>query len=285
MSPNLKGILLMTLAMAMLTLGDTSIKLMADRYPHSVFMMVAGIGLVVVLAVATSLAGHRILDRRALTRAPMIRNVTEVFAAMAMIYALSAVPFTILTLVMQAMPLIVTLGAVLFFRETVGPRRWAAILAGLMGVLIILRPGGQVFDPAWLFAVVAALALSARDLASRAVPGDISTLQISLWGGIGVAVVGTLMQLSSGQGIPRIPLSDIPGFLAIIGFWTGGVFAVTSAMRSGDVAVVAPFRYMRLPFGLLIGVLVFSETIDSGMILGAAVIVAAGLYIFFRERR
>lgn len=275
----------MTLAMALLSTGDATIKILSERYDRPVFMSVAGFGLVVMFFVVAHFTGHRLLDRRALQGAPLLRSIAEVAAAFTIILALARVPFSILTLIMQAMPLMVTAGAVLFLGERVGPHRWIAIVAGFVGVIVILRPTGEVFEPDWLLAVVTAIALSARDLISRAVSKEFSSLQISAWGAIAVTLVGIGLQISSGDGWPQIAMTDWPGFMLIVICWGGGVLSVTAAMRTGDVGVVAPFRYMRLPFGLLIGVLVFSETIDTPMMVGAAIIVGSGLYVLMRERR
>ncbi len=275
----------MTLAMALLSTGDATIKILSARYDRAVFMSVAGFGLVVIFFVVARIAGQRLLDRRALGGAPLLRSFAEVVAAFTIMLALARVPFSIVTLILQAMPLMVTAGAVLFLRERVGPHRWIAILVGFIGVIVILRPTGESFEPDWLLAVVTAIALSARDLISRAVPREFSSLQISAWGAIAVTIVGIGLQLGSGNGIPQIAMADWPGFILIVICWGGGVLSITAAMRTGEVGVVAPFRYMRLPFGLLIGVVVFSETIDTAMLVGAAIIVASGLYVLMRERR
>ena len=123
----------MTLAMALLSTGDATIKILSERYERPVFMSVAGLGLVIVFFLVAQIAGHRLLDRRALSGAPLLRSIAEVVAAFTIILALARVPFSILTLIMQAMPLMVTAGAVFFLRERVGPHRWIAILIGFVG--------------------------------------------------------------------------------------------------------------------------------------------------------
>lgn len=283
MSDNIRGIFLMTLAMVCFSIGDATIKVLSATYDRPVFMVVAGVGLVVTFLLFPRKPDERVLDRRALQGAPLIRSLAEIVAATTMIFALGHVPFTILTLVMQSIPLVVALGTVVFFREPIGPRRWIAIIVGFIGVVVVLRPGGAVFSPEWLYALVAAVALATRDLCSRAVPKSISTVQISLWGGFAVLLAGIVFQASSGTGVPAIHWVHVPGFVVIVLFWSGGIFAITEAMRSGEVGVVAPFRYMRLPIGMLIGWIYFGEIIDGPMIIGAGIIVASGLYVLFRE--
>lgn len=210
--------------------------------------------------------------------------MAEVTAAFFMVLALSSVPFTVLTLIMQSMPLMVTLGAVLFFGEQVGWRRWIAIGIGFIGVTVILNPGTESFSSEWLLAVIAAMALSFRDLA-RAVPKSVSTLQISGWGGAAVFLLGFWRHIYSAEPLPDLHLTEVGILVFVTLCWASGVFAVSSAMRIGEVSLVAPFRYTRIPFGLVIGVMFFSESVNITMLVGAAIIVLSGLYVFSQEQK
>jgi len=283
-SQNATGIGLMTLSMALLTSGDATIKSLAGRYSQPVLLLILGLGLALIFHLAARRRGLSLSDRRALTGAALVRSLAEIAASVTMIFALALVPFTTITMVMQAMPLLVTLGAVVFFGEHVGWRRWAAIFAGFVGVIVILGPGGAAFTPVSLLALGVAVALSLRDLASRAVPRDIPTVLITGWGGIAVAFAGLVLLLISGEPLPQVAAADLPRFAMILAFLAGGIFSVSAAMRMGDVGAVAPFRYTRLPFGLALGVLVFDEAVSLNDLTGVAIIVASGLYIFFRER-
>ncbi|MFT5506774.1 MAG: drug/metabolite transporter (DMT)-like permease [Gammaproteobacteria bacterium] len=271
--------------MAFLAMGDAAIKVLSGSLSQSVILIVIGIGLFSVFFTISFWTKDQIFDRRALYGFALLRSVAEVSAAFFMVLALSTVPFTILTLIMQSMPLIVTLGAVLFFGEQVGWRRWIAIGIGFIGVIVILRPGTESFSAEWLFAVIAAIALSFRDLASRAVPKSVSTLQISCWGGGAVFLAGLCLQVYSDESIPTFDLTEAWLLFFVTLCWASGVFAVSLAMRIGELSLVAPFRYTRIPFGLLIGVLFFAESVDMTMLTGAAIIVLSGLYVFSREQK
>ena len=98
-----------------------------------------------------------------------------------------------------------------------------------------------------------------------------------------IAIAGLLLQFYTGQAAPSIQFSDIAPLMFILALWSGGVFAVSAAMRVGEVSVIAPFRYTRLPFGLALGILVFDESVGSNMYLGVAIIVASGFFILKRE--
>ena len=284
LSANLQGIALVTLSMAFLTSGDAVIKSMSEGYPPATFMAIPGVGFVLLFGLVARLRGERVLDRRALSGAPLLRSLAEILAAITMISALGRVPLGLLTMILQTMPLIVTLGAVLAFGERVGPRRWIAIVVGLFGVVVILRPGQTAISTDVILAIGAALALSMRDLLSRAVSPDLSSIVLAAWAGTAVTIAGFVILFLSGTGIPQIPASDVPGFLLLVLFWGGGGICITAGMRVGEVSVVAPFRYMRLPMGIALGVVLFGEEIAVNMLIGIGIIVASGLFILSRER-
>ena len=100
-----------------------------------------------------------------------------------------------------------------------------------------------------------------------------------------MAVGGLAAHLLSGNSWPEVRTGDALPFLILVVCLAIGVFAVSAAMRIGDVSVVAPFRYTRLPFGLLIGILFFGEALTTNMIVGAIIVVASGFYIWWREIR
>lgn len=284
-SPNVQGMILMTLSMAMLSTGDAVVKLSANRLSLASVLIGIGIGSLVIFVPMVKRSGHRFFDVRALQGPTLFRSLAEILAAVTMLYALIRIPYTVIALVMQSMPFLVTLGAVIFFGEKVGWRRWLAIAVGFVGVALILRPGASGFSVEWLLAFVVAVALSLRDLASRGVPKELSTAQIAAWGGVAVLIVGVIFQVVSAPPLPN--LAGIAGVqLALIAALTaGGVYTVSMAMRIGDVSVIAPFRYLRLPMGLGFGVFLFNEQVDGLMLAGAAVVVLSGLYIFLRERK
>jgi len=153
----------------------------------------------------------------------------------------------------------VTRSAALFLGEPVGWRRWSAIGAGFVGVLLIIQPGLSGFAPASPLAVVTVAALALRDLASRALPARITGTQISVWAFASLMPAGLLMML------PAAP--DLLGLGGAFLVGGAGYLAIVGATRTGDVAAVVPFRYSRLVFAMLLGALVFGErpgTADAG---------------------
>jgi len=215
----------------------------------------------------------------------LLRNAFEAIGAIGFVTALALIPLSTASAILQAAPLIVTLGAALFLGEPVGWRRWMAIVAGMCGVLLILRPGFDGFDPMALFAVLGVCALGGRDVVTRAMPAGISSIKLALYAFVTMVPTGVAMMVFQGQ--PHV----IPGpadSLRLVGTVLLGIaayYAIVSATRIGEMSAVAPFRYTRLVFALILGALVFGERPDPLTLLGSAIIIASGLYTLWREAR
>lgn len=282
-SDNLRGILLMLLAMAGFALGDVGIKLLAGAVPPGQIMGTMGIVGTVVFAIWTRARGLPLLPRAVWHPAVALRFVAEIVAGGGMVMALTLNPLSLVTAILQAGPLVVTMGAAYVFGEQVGPRRWLSIFAGLFGVLVILRPGFEGFSPQALWIIVALLGLSVRDLATRAAPRELQNLQLSTVGFFALVPTGALL-IAFGQP-PLWPTAMDWATLGFAIFTTiAGYYAITAAMRVGEISAVTPFRYARLVFGLVLGLVIFHERPDALAYLGALLILTAGLYSAWRER-
>ncbi|MCU4653878.1 DMT family transporter [Roseibacterium sp. SDUM158016] len=279
---NLKGMGWMTLAMLAFALTDMFIKLTVDRLPVGEVLMVFGIGGALVFGIAARAQGARLLSPMLWSGPVMARNASEIVGTVCFTLALSQIELSLLSAVIQANPLLVTLGAALFFGEKVGWRRWLAIGIGLLGVLVIIRPGVSGFEPATLWALGAVIGLAGRDLATRPIPREVSTLLLGAWGFGAVTLSGAvLLAISGGAAMPdRTEGFQLLGALlcALVAY-----YSITAAMRVGEVAAVTPFRYTRLVFAFTIAALVFGERPDHWTLVGAAIVIATGLYTFWRE--
>ena len=281
---NLHAILLMVASMAAFALEDMFVKWIARDMPTGQILMFLGLGGLPVFAALARRKGQPLISGALLHPLVLWRNAGEVIGTWGFITALALVPLATVSAIIQAMPLAVTFGAALIFGETVGWRRWSAILIGFAGVLLIIRPGVSGFDVNVLWAVLAVVGLSVRDLATRRVRAEVSSVQLSIWGFAAVAALGAVMLSVSGGAVRPTGIQ----ILWLAGALTGGVigyWAITEAMRLGEVSVVTPFRYSRLLFALVIGVLVFGERPDALTLTGAALIIGSGLYALARERR
>ncbi|SIS80321.1 DMT family transporter [Phaeovulum vinaykumarii] len=280
---NLRGALLMTASMAGFALEDLFVKLLTQRLPVGEVLAILGILGTLVFAAGTMLRREAVISRAMLRPVVIARNTGELVGTLGFVLAIALTPLAQASAILQALPLVVTLGAVLFLGERVGWRRWSAIAVGFLGVMIVLRPGAAGFDPKSIFAVIGVLGLAARDLVTRRVPRDVSAWQLSTWAFATVVPAGLVLMVVTGAR----PLMPHPWeLLAItggVGFGVMGYLALVAAMRMGDVSSVTPFRYTRLVFAVIIGWAVFAETPDLATLIGGAVIVASGIYTVMRE--
>lgn len=281
---NSRAILFMILSMAAFAVADALVKFSSQAMGPGQFIAVTSAVLFVIFFVLLRRNGERFFSNAALEPAMLIRTVSEVIGTTGIVLALTFSPLSTVTVLGQAMPLVVMVGAALFLNETIGWRRWFAAGLGLAGVLLILRPGAASFDPGLLWVILYVLGLGTRDLASRKLPARVSTPFAVAWSMLPLVVVGLVMMPFQGgwQPIGGVTLVYLGAFI----FMTSGAVAlITVAMRIGEVSAVAPFRYSRILFGLLIAVIVFGEAVDAITIAGAALIAGSGLYAFWRERR
>jgi len=281
---NLRGSVLMVLAMAGFALEDMFIKRLADTMPVGQIIMAIGLGGAAIFAAICARRGRRLFTRDLLARPVLLRNTGEMAGTMCFVTAIALTPLSSASAILQATPLAVTLGAALFLGEPVGWRRWSAILVGFAGVLMVVRPGLAGFAPASLFAVGAVIGLALRDLATRAVPAAISSMQLSAYAFATLVPTGAIL-LAFGEGAVMPAAVQLRDLGLALGCGVAAYYAIVAAMRVGEVAVVTPFRYTRLVFALVIGVAVFAERPDAWTLTGAAVIVASGLYTLMREAR
>lgn len=284
MSSTLRGILLMTLAMAAFAVEDALIKLASAALPVGQILLMLGLGGAPAFALMARAQGHRVLTRAILAPALVARNAAEMAGTFGFVTALALIPLSTASAILQAAPLLVTAGAALFLGERVGWRRWAAVAVGFAGVLIILRPGAAGFDANALWAVLGVTGLAARDLITRRMPPAIPTPVVAASAFVAVGAVGALMLALRGGAVvpPPAALAQISGAIAIgiAAYW-----AIVEATRTGDASAVAPFRYTRMVFALIVAWALFAEVPDAPMLVGAALIVGSGLYTLARERR
>lgn len=284
MTDNLKGILLMTVAMFGLALSDMFVKLASGALPPAQIILFIGGGATLIYGVVALALGMPIFSRDFFRPVVMLRTVAEAAASVSIMTAIALVPLSTVTAIMQSNPLLVTLGAALFLGETVGWRRWLAIGVGMVAMLMIVRPGAEGFEPVVLTAVIAACALSARDLATRAAPAHIPSLVLAAWGFAG-AFMGGVILMAFGPEAQPVEGATLVYVIGAVTVTALGYYALTASVRVGQISTVAPFRYTRLIFAMAIAVVVFAERPDGWTIAGSALIVASGFYTFLRERR
>jgi drug/metabolite transporter (DMT)-like permease len=283
LDPNARGALFMVVCMLGFTLNDTLMKVVLSDVPLFQAVFLRGVMATLLLA-AIGVRTKAFTDRMwRLPPALVVRVGAEVAGTVCFFTALIHIPIADATAITQVTPLAVTLGAALFLREKVGWRRAAAIAIGFAGVLMIVRPGSGAFSAYSYLALATVFFIAVRDLATRGLPPAISSIKVAFLTSLATAVFAGTM--SVGQPWAPVTASQL-GLMAAAAclLCVGYIFSVM-ALRTGDISFSAPFRYVALVWAIIAGLLVFGDVPDFWMLLGSAVVVASGIYTFYRERK
>jgi len=279
---NLLGIGFITLAMAAFAVEDSLIKLLSTRLSSGQILLMIGLGGTLGFYIWSRQKGEGLTAQIITNRWVIGRTLSELVGTAFFVLALALVPISTVSAIIQVSPLLVTLGAAVVLRERVGLRRWSAILVGLFGVAVILRPWSAAFEASALLALMGVIGLSARDVATRRIAKTTPSLALATLGFGATIPAGVILLIFD----PRLiwPASSDALLIAIsILIAIGGYYCIIAAMRIGEVAAVVPFRYSRLVFGVAIGVWYFGEVLDQWTLIGSAIVVLSGLYALWRE--
>jgi drug/metabolite transporter (DMT)-like permease len=282
-SDNLRGIAAMLAAMGSLIVNDCFLKIAAHELPtgEAIFLR----GLFATLLCIAFLAATGGLGALRLAAGPwvQVRAGADVVATILYLHALMRMPIADATALLQFTPLAITAGAALFLGARVGWRRWLATAMGLVGVLIIVRPGGSGFNAYALLALSAILFVTVRDLVTRRVGAAVPTMVIAATSSAAVTMGSALLAPFESWVWPSIS-AVLLLFLAGVGL-LGGNYWIVVAMRTGEIAAVAPFRYSVILWAIAAGLVVWGEVPDLPTWIGIAVVTGAGVYTILRENR
>jgi len=282
-SDNMRGAAFMTGSMVAFTINDTFLKGLSLDIPLAQTLFVRGVGTTICLLLISYFMGQLRLgfSRRDWTLI-LIRAAAEVVAAYLFLTALFHMPIANVSAIMQAMPLSVALAAAVFFREPLGWRRVLAILIGFCGVLLIVRPGTEGFNIYSAYVLASVAAVTVRDLAARRLSRSVPSTMVAVIAAVAVCLSGGVITATS----TWVPMDQsawlhITGamFMVVLGY----VFSVT-AMRTGEIGFVAPFRYASLIAALILGYVVFGDWPRNITLLGAFIVVATGMFTLYREQ-
>lgn len=274
----------MTGSMAAFTLNDTFMKLIGAEVPLFQALLLRSIGVTVLLGGYVYFKGT--FRKPALARdwwLMVIRGAAEAAAAWFFFTALFRMPIANVSAILQAMPLTVTLAAALFLGEKVGWKRFTAIAVGFAGVLLIVRPGTDSFTIDSIYAVASVACVTVRDITARQLSPDVPSTTVAF---VTVIIVGLFAAVGA-LFVEWVPVSAATWshLLGAVILVLGGYIFSVMAMRVGDIGAVAPFRYTSLIVALITGYFVFDDWPDGITMIGAAIVVATGLFTLWRERR
>ena len=284
------------------TLGDMAVKSLSDSYAlHQVTLIRSIVALGLLIGLVMPLTGGLSQLR---TRRPTIHLLRGCFllgANMAFFLALAAMPIADATAIFFISPMVIAVFSVIFLSETVGPRRWAAIGVGFLGVLIMIRPGTAAFTPVALLPLLAATCYAALHMLTRRLGTTDSAATMAVYMQGAFLAFSLAIGLVVGDG--RFDAGTHPSLSFLLRAWvwpdpadaflfilTGlgsaiGGFLISQAYRICEAALIAPLEYVAMPMAIFWGFVIFAEWPDTMAWAGIALIVGSGIYMIWRETR
>jgi drug/metabolite transporter (DMT)-like permease len=276
----LRGIALSLSATVLFAIADVTAKYLTAGLP---IIEITWIRYMVFLGMASVLA-RRAPIGALWPRTPALqicRGLCVVGSSVLFIYGIRQMTMAQATTISFLSPLLITILSIPLLGEVVGIRRWAAVLAGLIGMLVVVRPGTNGFEPAALFGVASATCWSMALIITRKMSGTDHPSTTVLWSAcVGTVILSVLLPFEAVWPTwPQLGLTLMLGVLASVGQWI-----TVLAHRHAPASLLAPFAYVQLPWVVLTGYLVFGHLPDRWTLVGAAIIIASGLYTAHRER-
>jgi drug/metabolite transporter (DMT)-like permease len=276
-----RGVALMILAVFLFTAMDATAKGLIARYPAPQVIWARFVGQLVLVLV---ILGPR-LGPALRTRFPVLhfwRSLSQFGATTFFFLSLMQIGLAEATAIADINPVLITLGAALFLGEKLGLRRIAGVLVALVGALIVIRPGAGIFSWWAVLPLLCAVSYAASALLTRKIGA-----QESVWASmVYAALFGTLV---AGIALPfvwqPVATEDLWRFALIACLGTGAQLCIIRSFSITEASVVAPFAYLGIVFAAGWGILLFDQWPDRWTIIGALVIVGAGLYVWHRETR
>ncbi len=276
----LKAIALAVSATVLFGTSDTISKYLSGSLPIVEFIWIR----YVIFLIMAAILVRRTSSRSARPRNPglqITRGFCVVGSSMLFVYGVRSMTMAQATTISFLSPLLITILSIPLLGETVGPRRWAAVAAGMIGMLIVVRPGLGGFDPAALFGVGSAFCWALALIITRKISSSDPPQTTVLWSAsIGTVLLSLILPFQAVWPTPRqFGLALVLGILA-----SGGQWLVILAHRIAPASLLAPFFYGQLLWVTVLGFLVFRNLPDTYTLAGAAIIIGSGLYTAHRER-
>ncbi len=282
---NLRGAALMTFSMLAFAVEDVLIKTLGARIPAGQIISVIAIGSVIAFSAWFIANKQPVVVREHTNPKIWLRTGFDVLGTLFFISALVRMDLTLLSAIIQATPLVVAFGGVMFLGQTVGWKRWAAILVGFCGVLLIIRPSLSGMSFSMVLGIAGMTCLAGRDLVTRAIKVNISGPHVSLHAFSVLTFAGLLLCFF--EGTPLVLPNFTDGLILVVCVFVvlAAYLAIIAATREGDAAFISMFRYTRMIFALIVGVVFLHERPDTLTLIGVAIVIGAGVFTLLREAR
>ncbi len=297
---NMRGALCALAAGVCFSINDMVIKFLSDQYAlHQVVFFRSIVGMLTFLLLIMPFSGGWSVMRTRMLRWHMVRGVCVVLANSTFFLGLAALNIADAVAIFFVSPLLIALMSIIFLSERVGPRRWAAIGVGFIGVLVIIQPGTSAFQVASVLPVLAALMYGTMHIVARRIGGTESAATMSFYIVVIFIVTSGLIGLTIGDGRfagsshpslefmfrawAPLDMEDVPLFLLIGSTGVIGATLISQAYRISEAAFAAPFEYISLPLAIIWGITIFGTFPNVSGWIGMALILGAGLYLIWRE--
>ncbi len=272
----------MLAAVATFSVMDMTMKRLVETYPAMQVTFLRGVAsLPFLLGAAAVLGNWRSLIPRRMSL-HLLRGFLGVATLWAFVYAMSQLSLADAYAIFMSVPLLITALAVPLLGERVGPRRWAAVLVGLVGVMVVLNPSGAGLSIGGLAALAAALGYALNVITIRVLARTDTSSATVLWALLLLAVFSGVLSIADWT---ALQWSHHWAWIAALGL-TGaiGQHCITEAFRAASPAVIAPLEYTALAWGMLFDWILWMTVPGLRLLIGASIIVASGLYVIHRER-
>jgi drug/metabolite transporter (DMT)-like permease len=277
----LRASVFMVAAMASFVLNDSCIKYIGATLPLGEIMSIRGFIAMVIIAAFCGRQGELGHAPQIFSRWVLLRSLLDICGTVMFLIALMHIPFANLTAILQSVPLVVVLLSVLFLGEKVGIRRVLAIVAGFIGVMLIMRPQPSTFTIYEGLALGIVLSVAVRDLVTKRIPAHIPIFVIALANAGFVTLGGVAIAFT--QGFVPVALWQLALLTISAALLASGYIFMVATLRLGELSTTAPFRYSSVLFSIILGMVIFSEFPDVPAYFGMGLIIAAGLYAAHRE--
>ncbi len=282
MSENIRGALIMMICMSAFVLNDAFVRLAGDSLPLAQILFIRGLITTIVLLAFAIYGGvfSSTVSKKDKWRI-FFRSIAEALTAYFFLTAVMNMPFANVTAILQILPMTVTLAAAFVFKEKVGIIRISLILMGLVGVVLIINPSADGFNLYAIYALIAVVLITTRDLITRKLSSQVSTLLPTVSASIGVLLFSLILLINT----PLQPLNTqnslfifLAAFFIIFGYYTAVL-----VMRSGEISFISPFRYTAILVALILGFIFFDEKPDITAFVGIVIVMFAGIILMMRN--
>ena len=284
MSRNFIGSLFMIICMFGYATSDVFMKISGEILPLSQSLVIRGVIVVTFISIIAIIRKEFLVKiSKDQFKFISLRVCGDVGGTFLFLLALFKMKIANVTAILQCLPLVLTLIAVLFLKEVIGWRRWSAIFFGLFGVLLIIKPMTKDFNENSIFALGAVLFIVIRDLFTRKINTKIPSIFIALLSSSAVTLFSFFVMLFQVQ--VSISLDHMKILFCSAIFLIIGILFNVMSMRVGELGFVSIFRYAIIFFAMIYGILFFNELPDSYSIIGILIIIFSGIYTLYRENK